>query len=155
DKIEKLPSAASLKEPLENAWEKTEERENSALIAIVSATSTQPDLIPERFVKKSREKVQKRERNLREAALSVEKAMLEGRDVKGADEKIKNAQSIIDRAREDLDRGEIRASLEQSMEAEKITKEIRRFERKREREKEREEKETESRRNEDALDEKH
>lgn len=140
EKIEKKGSAKKLKEHLEKTRGKTEEKEDSALMVLISAPAEEASRHSEKAEKKTREKVEKREKKIRETALSVEKAKREGQDVKSADEKMRRAQTIIDRAKEKLNKKEIRASLEESIEAQKIAQEVAQEAERAEKEKKNEEK---------------
>lgn len=128
EKLTEKKRGKRLQERLEIAREDAEEKEDNALLIIVTATSSDAQIsLPDPVVKKSREKIEKKERSIRKALRKLEEEKSEDskEQQKETAEKLKEAEEKIERAKERLDEGEFRASIEQSIEAHRITKELR------------------------------
>lgn len=113
------PSFGDLNNQLQHARNNIEEKGDAALLSIVSTASETSSALPKKILDRSRETVAKKEEKVNEAARTIEEIKSLGGDVDGADTKLKDAETNIKDAKRQFGEGNIRASLEHSMQAQK------------------------------------
>jgi len=126
EKATKDPRHQNLVKHLEDTGNQTEMNGDAALLSIVSSTSTNPLVIPADIAQRSRARVQTKQKHVEDAAQIVQQVQQDtglATSTAAADIKLKEAEDSITQANDKLSHGDFRASLENSIRAQKAAQE--------------------------------